>query len=264
MRLLPFAALLLSCAALAADCPRIVSQSPYITLQLEWLGLTKCIVGASRYEKHIQVADTGGVIDPDGRAIARLKPDLVITSNWTKPEALAAVTPANAHALRLDSFRSMSEIEENLRQIGHAAGVPDTEARAAAFAHLWRKKAQGIGRGERVLLLSSCTGQPYSFGRQTWLGELFTAMGFALVETASGVRHLAREATEKEIAARIEAVRPDLVFIFTRQIADHCAAIPLPEGVRLVPLDGDKFLHPAPVLLDGLDELRRTMTKLDR
>lgn len=249
-------------AVRAAECPRIVSQSPYITLQLAWLGLEKCIVGASRYERRIKVADTGGVMDPNGAAIAALRPDLVITSNWTKPEILSAVTPTGARALRLSSFRSMSEIEDNLREIGRAANSADYEARAVAFAHLWRKKAVGIGRGERVPLLSSCTGQPYSFGRQTWLAELFEAAGFHLAETATGVRHLSREATAEEIERRVEALRPDLVIIFTRQIAESCATIPFPEKAHLLALDGEKFLHPAPVLLDGLDELRRVIEEV--
>jgi iron complex transport system substrate-binding protein len=255
---------LLSGVVHAAQCPRIVSQSPYITLQLEWLGLMECIVGASRYERRIKAPDTGGVMDPDGRAIAALKPDLVITSNWTKAEVLAAITPPGARSLRLSSFRAMSEIEDNLREIGRAAAVPDHEARVAAFAYRWRQKAAGIGKGERVLLLSSCTGQPYSFGRETWLAELFEMAGFRLAETTAGVRHLAREDTAEQIAARIEELKPDLVFIFTRQIAESCAAIPEPRGARLVALDGDKFLHPAPVLLEGLDELRRAMEELRR
>lgn len=264
MRLGIFILFVLAGAVQAAECPRIVSQSPYITLQLEWLGLAKCIVGASRYERRIQAADTGGILDPDGAAIAALKPDLVITSSWTKAETLEAVTPPSSRALRLSSFRSMSEIEDNLREIGRAAGVPDYEARAQNFAHLWRKKAAGIGKGERLLLLSSCTGQPYSFGRETWLAELFEKAGFTIAETSQGVRHLAREATAGEIEARIAALRPDYVVIFTRQIAESCAAIPWPQGVGLIALDGEKFLHPAPILLEGLDELRATMEALRR
>ncbi|WP_126447177.1 ABC transporter substrate-binding protein [Sulfuricystis multivorans] len=249
----------------AAACPRIVSQSPYITHQLEWLGLADCIVGASRYERRVRVPDTGGVMDPDAQAIAAVQPDLVITSTWTKPDVLAAVTPPSARAMRLASFQRMDQIEENLREIGAAARLDVAQARAAAFAYLWRKKAAAVGaRGERVLLLSSCTGQPYSFGRNTWLGELFEAAGFRLAETNEGVRHLARDATAEDIERRVTELRPDLVVIFTRQIAESCAAVPWPANARLMALDGEKFLHPAPVLLEGLDELAKTYGDLYR
>jgi len=40
------------------------------------------------------------------------------------------------------------------------------------------------------LLLSSCGGKPYSFGRETWLYALFTAAGFEVVETHRRIRHL--------------------------------------------------------------------------
>lgn len=264
MRRFLFVLFFLTASLAQAHCPRIVSQSPYITHQLAWLGLADCIVGASRYERLVKVPDTGGVMDPDAQAIAALSPDLVITSNWTSPEALAAATPAGARSLRLNSFTSMREIEDNLREIGAAAGVPDAAARAERFARLWREKAAGIGHGERVLLLSSCTGQPYSFGRQTWLGELFAAAGFRLAETAERVVHLSREGTPEAIEARIAALSPDLVILFTRQVAEACAAVPWPQGVRLIALDGEKFLHPAPVLLEGLDELRATMREMRR
>jgi iron complex transport system substrate-binding protein len=239
-----------------AACPRIVSQSPYITHQLDWLGLKHCIVGASRYEHTVKVADTGGVLDPDAAGLAAVKPDLVITSVWTPAEALAAATPPGARALRLASFQRMTQIEENLRQIGQAAGVQDSAARAATFAHLWRKKAASIkGGGRRVVLLSSCTGQPYSFGKNTWLAELFTAAGFVVADTTEGVRHLPRAETAQAAAALIAEMKPEVVFIFSRQIAESCATVPLPPGTPLVALDGDKFLHPAPVLLDGLEQL---------
>lgn len=68
-----------------ADCPRIISQSPYITHQLDYLGLKNCIVGTSRYDNLKDIPNTGGIIDPDAQAIAQLKPDLWITSVWTKP-----------------------------------------------------------------------------------------------------------------------------------------------------------------------------------
>jgi len=246
----------------AADCPRIVSQSPYITHQLAWLGVKQCIVGASRYERSISVANTGGVMDPDEEAIRRLNPDWVITSVWTAPEKLAAATPPGARALRLASFQSMTQIEENLAEIGQALGLRDWQARSAAFAHLWRKKAAAIGGGgQRVLLLSSCTGAPYSFGRNTWLGELFEAAGFTLAEEAQGVRHLPAEGLDAAIAADIARLQPEIVFYFSRQTASACAAMPLPAQAKIIGLDGDLFLHPAPVLLEGLEQLRTVLAQ---
>jgi len=241
----------------AAACPRIVSQSPYITHQLAWLGLQDCIVGASRYESTIKVPDTGGVLDPDSPAIAALKPDFVITSNWTPPEKLAAITPPGTRGIGLASFQSMDQITQNLRELGKLAGLPDADTRATTFDRLWRKKAAAIhGDGRRVLLLSSCAGTAYSFGQNTWLAQLFSEAGFVVADPSSGVRHLPPAATAEATTQLIKELRPEIIFVFTRQIASTCGMVPLPPGTLLVALDGDKFLHPAPVLLEGLDALQ--------
>ena len=82
-RVAGLALLLAAAPALAAgDCPRIISQSPYISHTLAWLELDHCIVGASRYDRGDH-PDTGGILDPDGGAIAALvaerQPDVVFS-----------------------------------------------------------------------------------------------------------------------------------------------------------------------------------------
>src|SRR3989338_1198240 len=109
--------------AAAENCPRIISQSPYITHSLEWLGLKDCIVGVSRYDT-LDRPRTGGVTDPDKAAIAALKPDLMLTSDWTSEKTWTDATPPCARAIRLYGFRSMREVEDNLHTIAEAAGRP--------------------------------------------------------------------------------------------------------------------------------------------
>lgn len=244
-----------------ADCPRIISQSPYITLQLEYLGLKNCIVGTSRYDNLKDIPNTGGIIDPDTQAIALLKPDLWITSVWTKPETFKNALPKDSQGLRLESFQGMAQISQNLIDIAKIVKQPETMHKAKQFSAQWESKIKQVnGKGKKVLLLSSCTGQPYSFGNKTWLAELFTRAGFKLVDNTEGVRHLSKDRTTEETQALIAALKPDLIFVFTRQVADACALIELPKVSQLVVLNGDHFLHPAPVLLKGIDELIEKQT----
>lgn len=241
--------------SVANDCPRIISQSPYITHSLEWLGLKNCIVGVSRYDK-LDRPHTGGVTDPDKAAIAALKPDLMLTSDWTSEKVWTEAAPPGARAIRLHGFRSMREVEDNLRTIAKAANRPDAMTRAKAFAVQWRKTAKSVnGNNRRVLLLSACRGSPYTFGTDTWLHDLFTEAGFVDVETHSRLRHLKAENPVVAVDDLVGKLKPEIVFVFERANADQCAAILPRAGVRIVPLDGDKFLHPAPVLLQGLDTL---------
>jgi iron complex transport system substrate-binding protein len=245
----------LSAPAAEAACPRIVSQSPYITHSLDWLGLKDCIVGVSRYDK-LDLPRTGGILDPDQEAIAVLKPDLMLTANWIGEEAWQAAAPKGAKAVRLDGFRGMRQVEDNLRTIARAAALPDAEARAGTFASAWREKAKAVhGNGRRALLLSACSGAPYTFGPDTWLHDLFIEAGFTNVETHPRLRHLRVENPVAALDDLIGKLRPELVFVFERKYSDQCAAILPRTGVRIVALDGEQFLHPAPVLLKGLDTL---------
>jgi len=252
-----FALVLLWSLAPAAEaaCPRIVSQSPYITHSLDWLGLKDCIVGVSRYDK-LDHPRTGGILDPDKAAIAALKPDLMLTANWVGEDVWHAAAPAGANPVRLDGFRGMRQVEDNLRTIAEASGQPAAVARARTFSAAWREKAKTVhGNGRRVLLLSACSGAPYTFGPDTWLHDLFTEAGFVNVETHPRLRHLRAENPVAALDDLIGTLRPELVFVFERKYSDQCAAILPRTGVRIVALDGEQFLHPAPVLLQGLDAL---------
>ena len=251
--------LLYSTQVTASDCPRIISQSPYITHSLQWLGLEECIVGVSRYDQ-LDRPHTGGVLDPDGELIAALEPDLLFTSNWTAEDKLIAITPPGTRAFRLKGFGSMAEVEENLRLIGRETGIPNIDARVDTFAEQWRALAAQInGNNRRVLLLSSCSGTPYSFGQKRWLSDLFHAAGFINVETVDTIRHIHPGETIADLNTLINELEPELLFIFERTQSPQCAFIQPKTTLRIIHLDGDKFLQPAPVILDGL----KTLTEMN-
>lgn len=243
-------------SAEASGCPRIVSQAPYLTKSLQWLELEPCIVGVSRYDT-LERPHTGGLLDPDMETITLLQPDLLITSNWGSDEQIAQFAAVKIALLRLDGFESMAQIEDNLRQIGRAAHLADIDARVAQFHRQWREAAQAIDGGQRkVLLLSSCSGAAYSFGRHRWLGDLFSKAGFVVVESEPRVRAIHPGAEIATLTALIEETQPDLLFIFEQSVNPQCALIKPKRPIRIITLDGEQFLHPAPVLLDGLQTLQ--------
>jgi len=237
-------------------CPRIISQSPYVTHTLEWLELKGCIVGTSRYDT-LGLPTTGGVMDPDAEAIEMLQPELIFTSRWTDAELLQLITPDGASSFRLGGFKGMAEVEQNLTTIGDAAGIANTEAKAAAFSREWQTRAKAVaGEGRRILLLSACSTIPYSYGPNTWLHDLFTTAGFHNVERFPRLRHLRGDGKYKTVAELIDGLKPELIFSFTPDSSRSCSAIPPRKGVKIISLSGKHFLHPAPgPLLKGLDEL---------
>ena len=240
--------------ALAA-CPRIVSQSPYLTAALEWLGQGKCIVGVSRYDKH-DLPKTGGVIDPDADVLAILQPDLLVTADWAKPETLAQRLPDGTRSLRLGGFGSIAESEAVLHTLAVASGMSGADAQVRRFRREWQAAAKAVGgKGEKVLVLSACSGAPYAFGRQHYIGDAFAKAGFNVVDRAARVRHLRQGEEIADIPALVARFTPDIVFSLSHESSIACNAALATVKVRIVSLKGENFFHPGPSLPKGYREL---------
>lgn len=249
---------LLLCLAVPsfAACPRIVSQSPYITRALQWLDRGDCIVGASRYDK-LELPRSGGVMDPDLAAIAALHPDLVIASKGSSAESLAALPP-EVRVLRVDGFASMADTEAMLAQIAEASAAPDAAAKLEAFHRDWQAAAKAAdGHGRRVLVVSACSGAPYSFGPDHVVGDAFTQAGFEVVETAPKIRHLVPGQEIPGVLEAVERFKPDLIFNLSSSNATQCDARLGALPVKPRHLLGANFFNPGPSLVDGLKELAK-------
>lgn len=237
------------------ECPRIISQSPYISDMLTYLGMEQCIVGVSRYSKR-NLPRTGGILDPDAEAIDALMPDLIITSNWSKEEMLKAATPKSAQAIRLKSFNKMDQLENNMATIIKATNWQQSTAKVEAFKTAWRSKVKQVnGNKKKVLLLSSCSGNAYSFGPNSRLYDLFTQAGFHVVETKEKIRHVRPGKEIKDITKLLNRYEPELLFIFEQRLKKQCQMMTPKVPVKILSFDGQKFLHPTTEILEGLDLL---------
>ena len=237
------------------DCPRIISQSPYISEMLDYLGMRHCIVGVSRYSKR-DLPRTGGILDPDAAAIDALMPDFIITSDWSKEEVLKSVTPKGAKAIRLKSFSKMLQLEQNMQTIIKATKWKGASNKISTFAKAWRDKVKKVhGNNKKVLLLSSCSGNAYSFGPHSRLYDLFTQAGFNVVETKRKIRHIKPGYEVESLNALLNQYQPDLLFIFERRLKKQCQMVTPKVPVSILSFDGEIFLHPNVKILNGLDLL---------
>lgn len=245
--------------AAAGDCPRIVSQSPYLTIALDWLGQGECVVGVSRYDER-RLPHTGGVSDPDAAAIAALRPDLIVTSKLTAADTLDAITPVGTRALRLGGSRSLAEAEQMMSALAAASGSADARQRASEFSKQLHQRLAGFpARQRRILLVSACAAKPYSYGRNTMLGDLAEQAGFVLAESADGLRHMREGDAIDSVSALVAQTKPDVVVNFMTRAENHCDAQLGALPVTLVMLPGDNFFYPGPRLLEGLDELKEAL-----
>ena len=239
----------------ANSCPRIISQSPYISDMLDYIGMGRCIVGVSRYSKR-DLPHTGGILDPDVEAIDALMPDLIITSDWSKEKTLKAATPKGATSIRLKSFNKMSQLEENMNTIIKATHWKGATEKINSFKKAWRTKVKQVkGNNKKVLLLSACSGNAYSFGPNSRLHDLFTQAGFKVVETKGKIRHVRPGNEIEHITALLDRYQPDLLFIFEQRLKKSCQMMMPKVPVSIISFDGRKFLHPTTEILEGLDLL---------
>lgn len=239
----------------ACDGRHIVSQSPYITHTLEFFDLKKCVIGASIYDEAVEknLPRTGKVIDPDKFAIEKLHPDFLLTSDWTKPKMVQEITPNETKAVRLHGFNSMKEIENNLYTLADAIHL-DKE-KIASFIKEYKQLTHQIDpKNKRVLLLSACSKEIYSYGQNTYLGDLFLEAGFIVPDNAKAVRHFSLD----DLNEFIKKEKIDFIFGFVPYTkATTCYVLETQKKLPIVYLDADNFMHPAPTtLLKGLQELQ--------
>jgi len=239
---------------------RIISQSPYISYSLDFFDMKKCIVGASIYDK--QLADTlprtGKVFVPDKAAIKKLNPDFIFSSDWTKPTTMAEITPQKAKGFILHGFASMTQVENNLYVIGNALKIPDFQTKVQNFSKEWRELAHTVdAKNKKVLLMSACSTDPYSYGTKTYLGELFLEAGFDVVDRSKQVRVFKTTKEKNELDEFIKEFKPDFIFGFVPYTKSSiCSVLETNRKLPIVYLDGDLFLHPAPVIIEALKELK--------
>lgn len=215
----------------------------------------QCIVGVSRYSK-LKLPHTGGILDPDAEAIDSVMPDLFITSDWTKPETLKKITPDYTKSIRLKSFNTMSQLENNMSSIVKATGWHQSIDKIKSFSAAWRNKVKQVnGNNKKVLLLSSCGGSPYSFGPNSRLYDLFTQAGFNVVETGDKIRHIQPGQDIEHITALLDRYQPDLLFTFEQGLKKQCQLLTPKVPVRIITFNGHDFLHPTTAILNGLDSL---------
>lgn len=251
------AALLFACGSVqaATACPRIVSQSPYLSIALDWLQRGDCMVGVSRYDRRA-LPKTGGILDPDGVAIARLKPDLIVASKSADPVMMEMLTPSGTRLLQVDGLESVAGSDAMLQALADASRAPDGDNRIAGLQRARQARIGQIGaNGQRVLVLSACSGSPYSFGARHYVGDAFAQAGFNVVESAPRIRHLRDGEEIDSIGKLVETLRPDIVVSLANASSVSCNAELGSLPVRIVHVRGENFFNPGPRLIDGFKEL---------
>ncbi|MFA6411942.1 MAG: helical backbone metal receptor [Syntrophales bacterium] len=132
--------LLISCPAQAAPPQRIVSLAPNITEILFDLGLGEQIVAVTTYcdypREALSKPKIGGFANPSLEAIVTAHPDLVILTEDGNPQEILAKLKKIGIRTYIFRARSIEELPEAIRQLGHFLDVGKRADKKARTMHV--------------------------------------------------------------------------------------------------------------------------------
>jgi iron complex transport system substrate-binding protein len=138
-------------------------------------------------------------------AILALRPDLVITDEFTKAETKVLLAAAGVPVAQSLAVRSFQDVEANLRRLGALVRHREPEALPRAFRErLERVRAASAGRPAWRLM--SLDGGMYSYGHGTLLDELIRLVGARNLAAEAGVGPFRKLDAETVLAWRPDAL----------------------------------------------------------
>ena len=212
---------------------------------------------------HGQLATDGNLYTLHERALAGLRPDLILTQDLCavcalpsgQVEAALEYLDCQAQVLTLDP-RTLDEVLDTFLTIGRATGVPGRADRLVAGlrARLAAVAARVAGRPRPRVAMIEWVDPPFTAGH--WVPDLVTAAGGTPVAARPG---------EPSVAARwpeIAAAAPDLVVVapcgYHLDGAAEQARIAVQElpGLPVWAIDADGIVvRPGPRLVTGVEAL---------
>jgi len=255
-----------------ANGARIVSLSPALTRVLIDLGQRESIVGRTRYAPPglEDVPVVGDLLDPDLERITAVAPNLLIVQPSARGVDPDLARHAMSHGWHLASWH-IDRLEDVERVV---AEMPDVLARAdgnvdhaRAAATLWRTRlaerlrpSESVkGCGETLILYA--VDPPAAFGRETYIDDVFTAMGGRNALDRPGYPTLSLE--------DVLRLDPDTIIVLAHDTEDartqvETLAEMLPSrggSMRMVPVGGGNLLVPGTCLVNGIAELNEALSE---
>lgn len=178
----------------------------------------KRIAGLSKYSREEATSNVAAIaqrinvfVDRNAEQVVALQPDLLVGARYAKIDLKALLSQTSIPILVTTEFRSLDQIESNIRLIGEAIGE---EAKATAIVTEMKQKVadaqarlQNNKKGLRILYLA-----PGSFtaGANSSINEILSAAGFKNAAAEAGVSGNVKIAGEQ-----ILQINPDIILIAT-------------------------------------------------
>lgn len=148
-------------------------------------------------------------VGTDAEALLLLKPDLVITASYSKPEFIVQLDKAKLPVARLTRFSGLSSIYENIERLGNLVGEP---ARATAMITTMRRRIEGLRASrpmaDKPFRVLSLDVSGTVAGRGTLFGELIELAGAVNVAAEHNIEGFGTVSAEQ-----VQVWNPDVIVV---------------------------------------------------
>ena len=246
---------------------QIVSLAPSNTEILFALGLDEEIVGVTRFcdypPKAAEKPIVGGWLDVDDNLVKSLKPDLILTSTFLQKEIALRYKKMGFKVVHLDPV-SLVGVMNSILNIGKAV---------ERFGEAQRLVKEMGSKIDEIKDNSNRKFKPNVYAEE-WHNPMYVCGNWIpkLVEIAGGISGLIKEGERSRIVTlkEISDYNPDIIvltwcsfknksqigWVKSRKGWENIFAV---KSNRIYSFDDSLLNRPGPRLVDGLEELQRTI-----
>jgi len=232
---------------------RIVSLAPSITETLMFLGLSKKIVGVTRYCSipNKKASIVGGLYDPDLEKIISLSPDIVFMLKFGSIENYNKLVKLGINVFVLD-YSSLEDIEKNMIKISKLLNLSNTN-KINEFRSNMESSVEKLSRkikGKRVFVMYSYP-LIYTASSNSYVSSLIRYAGG--INTTDNLSHTYQTTTvDIELLLKLS---PDIVIITDNSYKDIERELKrLGLKSKFIYVD-PSFITPSPSLLKCIDTI---------
>lgn len=242
---------------------RVVSTAPSVTENIFAVGASDRLVGVTTFCNYPAeakaIAKIGDTVTPNMESIIALKPEVVFVSTASQIEAFMKTLEQNGTAVYVTNPTSLDSVLKNLTQLGDLFGTQDTAAKLVADLQRRVEAVMAMEKYELDLqVFVQVSREPlFTIGRESFVTTLLKTAGAvsATADVATAYPKLSPEAAA--------ALNPDVIILSdSEDNRDPNAAFRKSKAVasgRVYRIDADLLSRPGPRLVDGLEQIARSL-----
>jgi len=243
---------------------RIVTLAPNLTEIVYALGAGSRLVGNTTYcdypAEAKQVEKVGDTLQPNVEKIIALKPDIVLITTASQLETFTRQLDERAIPIFVTDPHDLEGVFRSIKTLGDLLGqqeqadklVGDLRARASAVEDAVKSRPV-------VTVFYQVSPSPlWTAGKRSWITDLIKRAGGRSV-TAEVEGEWMRYSDEAAIASKPEAIIMATGGEEKMEVAPALQKSPAALNKRVYGISGDYLSRPGPRLVDGLEEMARSL-----